>query len=235
MAKEPVRLIEDRTLRAALRSDVELASEEHQAYAARYDAAAKVAALQAALAGTLVASSAAAQLGWVAKTVLGVVGASALVLSGAGLHAAWQTREQHSTARPATLAAPTPARAPAPPSEHAAPVATEVASQNVSELRVGEPSARQRASASEARQLARIRALLQASAADKALRLAERGQRELGQSVLWQEREALAVLALFELGRSDDATARAHALLDRYPDSPFRAEIDQRLRLPHED
>lgn len=238
MDKQPPRLNEDPAASATLRSDMTHARDEHRAYAAAYDWAARVAAFQAALAaggassmGSSSAAAAHAKLGGWVKALLGIAGASALVMSGAALHAGWQARNAQAPAIAAPAPAPGPAAEPGarpapalpspalPESEPKAQPSKHGAARNV----VASPTA------SEARQLARIRAHLQAGEAARALALAERGQRELGESVLWQEREALAVLALLELQRAAQATVRARALIDRYPDSPFRAEIEQRL------
>jgi hypothetical protein len=80
----------------------------------------------------------------------------------------------------------------------------------------------------EIAQLGRIKALLARDPA-RAYRLAQQGHRSFARGVLRHEREGLAVLALFDLNRRPHAARRAQAFLARYPDSPLRAEIEQRL------
>jgi hypothetical protein len=76
----------------------------------------------------------------------------------------------------------------------------------------------------EIAQLARIKALLPAHPRD-ALQLAQAGNREFARGMLVQEREGIAVLALAQLGRQREASARARSFLTRFPDSPLRERI----------
>lgn len=80
----------------------------------------------------------------------------------------------------------------------------------------------------EIAELGRIKALLDRDPA-MAFRLAEAGHRRFRGGMLRQEREGLAVLALFELGRRHQAVARAREFLKRYPQSPLRERMTQAL------
>jgi len=231
-------LVDDPAVSSSLRDDLARAGEEHRAYAAAYDAASKGAGLQAAL---MSQGGGAAGMGLLAKVALGVTAAAVFMFAGAALHARLQGRSE--PARSGAVNAP--AAAPAP----VGPVATPSAQRPQDIVRhapdapdappVQAPATPPRAAQHddtphEVRQLARIRAYLQSGDATRALELAERGQRELGESALWQEREALAVLALFELDRAEQAEQRSAVLLARFPSSPFRAELEHRLRRAHE-
>lgn len=77
----------------------------------------------------------------------------------------------------------------------------------------------------EARQLVEIRKALANSPAH-ALRLAEAGHRQFRSGILYQEREALAILALSKLGRSAQASARAKRYLETFPQSAMRSELE---------
>jgi hypothetical protein len=68
-------------------------------------------------------------------------------------------------------------------------------------------------------------------AAAQALELVERHARSYPRSALRTERETIEVLALCELGRSDQASRVARALLKRAPDSPARAAIEESCAL----
>jgi hypothetical protein len=58
-----------------------------------------------------------------------------------------------------------------------------------------------------------------------AYHLTELGNREFRHGALVQEREALGVLALWNLGRQDEALRRERAFLERYPQSPLRERL----------
>jgi len=211
------------------------AGEEHHAYAAAYDAASKAASLEAALASQ---GSGAAGMGLLAKVALGVAAAAVCMLAGAALYARLQARSE--PAGNGAAAAPAPVAPPAPPQVRQTPqvIAPQAPTTPVAAPVQAPASLTRRVqhddTQHEVRQLARIRAYLKAGDAASALALAERGQRELGDSALWQEREALAVLALFELDRTDQAEQRSAVLLARFPNSPFRAELELRSRRAHE-
>jgi hypothetical protein len=82
----------------------------------------------------------------------------------------------------------------------------------------------------ETLQLGRVRDALNAGRAHDAYALAEAGHREFKAGMHWQEREGLATLALYELGRKAQADQRARELLERYPNCAVRAELEERLR-----
>jgi hypothetical protein len=63
----------------------------------------------------------------------------------------------------------------------------------------------------------------------KAYRLAQAGHRTFAKGVMTQEREALAILALFRLERRAEAQRRAQAFLERYPQSPLRERVQGAL------
>jgi hypothetical protein len=84
----------------------------------------------------------------------------------------------------------------------------------------------------EARELNAARSLLGVDAA-RALTLAEAGAAEFRAGTFVQEWEGVAVLAMFELGRSDAARVRARAFLERYPSGTYAPRIRQAIdRLP---
>jgi hypothetical protein len=83
----------------------------------------------------------------------------------------------------------------------------------------------------EVAQLGRIRQLLERDPR-QALQLAQAGHREFGRGLLHQEREGLAVIALWRLGRSDEAAERTRAFVARYPQSALREQVE-RLEREH--
>jgi hypothetical protein len=121
--------------------------------------------------------------------------------------------------------APTLAPAPAPAPTSSAPISSALPSAATTSLPPralpADPDGRLRR---EIAQLARIKALLPARPGD-ALHLAQAGNREFAHGMLVQEREGIAVLALAQLGRTREASARAHSFLTRFPDSPLRERI----------
>lgn len=68
---------------------------------------------------------------------------------------------------------------------------------------------------------------------EHALALTEEHARHFPAGMLAQEREAIAVEALANLGRAAQAQARSRAFLDAHPDSPYKRRIEAALaRLP---
>jgi hypothetical protein len=65
---------------------------------------------------------------------------------------------------------------------------------------------------------------------DQALALTQEHARRFPTGMLTQEREALAVECLAELGRTGEAKTRARHFLDAFPASPYRSRIDAVLR-----
>ena len=69
-------------------------------------------------------------------------------------------------------------------------------------------------------------------APQRALALIEEHERTFENSAFAHEREALAVEALFAAGRTSQATSRAAAFRQHYPDSPYKRRIDARIQAP---
>jgi len=65
-----------------------------------------------------------------------------------------------------------------------------------------------------------------------ALALAERGHREFPQGMFHEEREAIAIFALDELGRTRVARRRATAFLARHPNGPFSERMRDTVLAP---
>jgi hypothetical protein len=82
----------------------------------------------------------------------------------------------------------------------------------------------------EIAELARIRALL-ATDPEQAYRLANAGHRRFVSGILRQEREGLAILALYQMGRRAEATRRSERFLESYPRSPLRAQLERELQI----
>lgn len=84
----------------------------------------------------------------------------------------------------------------------------------------------------EAAYLQRAHAMLRAGDAAKALMMAEEHRRLYSRPALGQERELIIVQSLVQLGRKDEATARAKEFLDRYPASAHARRLRTILGLP---
>jgi hypothetical protein len=63
----------------------------------------------------------------------------------------------------------------------------------------------------------------------KALELSRTHQRRFPSGALTQEREVIAIQALSQLGRGDDAKRRAAQFVQRYPNSPHKHKIESLL------
>jgi hypothetical protein len=245
--KPPPRMLDDATLSPALRDMLERAATAPDPYdplqgEARLSAAlaagagasaesappppAPVAGAPAGASGLL--GSGVAKLGAVAATVA-VVGATVLGL-----------RERPAPQPPARapnavvsapVAAP-PALAPAPPPRIEQPLERPV---DVPAALLAE-QARRPSSAPDAdealrreiAQVGRIKRVLDQNPA-LAYSLAQAGHREFPRGMLHEEREALAVLSLWNLGRGAEARRRAEAFLARYPNSSVRGQLERRL------
>lgn len=240
--KPPPRLLDDPALAPELRADLERTAVTPHAY----DAAAGLAALHAAI-GALQASGASSVAAAAAPTGAQASGAGAAstgavadgaTAAAAGAKAAWLASTGGKLALAATGAAVIAAGAivwPRAATERATlrppaalPSRAPVAPAPGSEPAGGDGSA-DAALRREIAELGRIKALLE-SDPGQAYRLAEAGHREHGSGMLRHEREGLAVLALWNLGRHDEATERARAFLARYPASPLGPEIERRLQ-----
>lgn len=73
--------------------------------------------------------------------------------------------------------------------------------------------------------LAAARGRLAAGDAEGALARAETHRRRFARGRLWQEREVIAVKALWAMGRREAAQARAARLVERAPDSAYRRAL----------
>lgn len=81
--------------------------------------------------------------------------------------------------------------------------------------------------------LQRVRALLAQGRASAAYRAARDGQGRFGKrSILYEEREALAIMALSSMGNTRLAARRARRFVTRFPKSPLRAQVIDAGRLP---
>lgn len=69
----------------------------------------------------------------------------------------------------------------------------------------------------------------------RALRMAQQGEREFGDSMFSAERKNVEVLALVKLGRIDDARRVGKALLAKYPNAPFSQRLRKALVSGHVD
>jgi hypothetical protein len=249
--KAPPRLIDDASVAPELRADLERAASSEHAY----DVAAGLATFQAAIgsAGELVphaadaaASGQAAQAGTAAVTTKGALFGAAgakVTLATVGVVAvvavSVATLPRQEASKPAPV--PPPTAAPAKPqptflpaaaepsaAEQPAPVPGEVAapalSGSVPPHRAGKGSKDQ----ALRREIALVGEMKAALASDPArtYELSQQATRELGRGMLHEEREALATLALFQLGRSEPAARRARAFLDRYPKSALRERLE---------
>jgi hypothetical protein len=72
----------------------------------------------------------------------------------------------------------------------------------------------------ETQELARLRAIA-TSDPGRAVSLADAQHARFSRGIFFQEREAIAILALQRLGRADEANARAKRFAARFPESPF--------------
>jgi len=72
--------------------------------------------------------------------------------------------------------------------------------------------------------MAKLRAEVKA-APESALSLADEGERRFGDSAGAEERRALAISALVNLGRIGEARSRAYPFLERYPNGPHSANV----------
>lgn len=216
--KAPPRLVDDARVSAKLRADLT----RTRSVVEPFDTADGLAALDAAIAAGAGAAAAAPAAkksvlasGMAAK-IAAAVGASAVVATVATLQVqSTKPAARPQPARSAWSQPASPAIAPAPPSV-AAPADT------------GSTPEIDRARR-EIAQLGRIKALLPSRPA-QAYELAQTGHREFGQGLLHQEREGLAVLALWQLGQRDEAKRRSRAFVQRYPSSPLRAQIERQLQ-----
>jgi hypothetical protein len=233
--KTPVRLCDDRTLPAELVADLQAYARIHP----RYDRAAGWAALEQAIAPPPQLSAAAREapsklalavirtfripLLAIAAATLAAIGWS--VFDGRSAHTPSAQQRLRATQRVPSVAAQSPvtpppaARAPALETPAATPEAEPSTAHTPRTTTDGNSHLR-----NEIAELAQIRSLL-ARDPRAAYRLAQSGHRAFPAGVLYHEREALAIQALWSLGERQRARGRASLFLTRYPQSPFRARI----------
>jgi hypothetical protein len=258
--KPPRRLLDDAALAPTLRGDLERTAASACAYDSTAGLAALQVALgvsvvavaggaapavaaapnASAAAAAAPAVKSAALLGAAgAKVGVSVVAATAAVMIASALVTSERSAPGPSHARTRAIAAPAPAT---PADSDLASVAEPVMPQPPARANVPAPAspaqltpARTHALGERARreiaQLGRIKVLLAHDPA-RAYAAAQSGHREFPRGILRHEREGLAVLALFALGRRAEAEARARAFLERHPSSPLRAQIEQCRRAP---
>lgn len=236
--KTPSRWLDDPALAADLRADLECV----QRHAWTPDLVRAAEALDAALAAEpspapeqipsdvtqLSAAGGVAQGSLLLKLALAAVGCGMLVAAGS-----WQLRASRPTLQPAPSVAPRRAAAPALSPEQA--VATPSAAESGAPAKpapgVGAPALLERAaplrpaaSRREIEQLQRIHATLERDPAE-AYRLARASLKEIPRGPLREEREGLAVIALWQSGGHAAARARAQRFLASYPQSPLQERI----------
>lgn len=244
MTGDPTRLLHDPATAAVLRRDLGVASGQ----GVGFDVSAGLTRFESALAADLARGTGAG-----AGASSGGLAVGALLLAG-GLAAAlgWQLagpaepQERHFTGTvaqraaldPEPMVAPTPMRVPAivaapalaaDPSprdaEPAPPVDRSPPVRRVRAARDHAPAAKVPADyLREARELNAARGFLGADPA-QALALAEAGKASFAGGAFAQEWEGVAVLALFELGRGEEARTRGDAFLQQYPNGTYAPRI----------
>lgn len=243
MTGEPNRLLNDPAIGAVLRRDLGIASGQ----GVGFDVAAGLTRFESALAADL-ARGTGASVG----ASSGGLAVGALLLAG-GLAAAlgWQlagpdtppviasrgAMAQRAALEPEAIVAPTPTHVPV-VVPVAVPVTKAIEAEVVDEAPIVAPRSRSarvvrsepaptRAPADylrEARELNAARGLLGSDAA-QAFALAEDGKARFAAGAFAQEWEGVAVLALFELGRVDEARTRGDAFLEQYPNGTYAPRI----------
>jgi hypothetical protein len=251
--RPPPRLLHDPTVSSELRTDLERTAQTPS----DYDVAAGLVVLQAALGAAAATTLAAKALGagqdaaasTKAAGALGGAAKAVIAATAAGALAAFATWSLYSVPR----RAPPRARAPSMAAPALEPSSTPVASRSPqsaapsatqSNLGTTHADAAQPMLAPHARiananpdaalkreivQLGRIKALMESDPAE-AYRLAKAGHREFDRGMLREEREALALLALWKLGKRDAAQSGIDAFIARYPRSPMRERLLNLLR-----
>lgn len=244
MTEAPNRLINDPAIAAVLRSDLGVAS----GHVVGFDVAAGLTRFESTLAADLARGTG-------AGAGSGGFAVGALLLAG-GLAAAlgWQlagamepapspavlarrvTLDPEVRVTPMSVRVPALAPAPAPPETvleaeddltGLAPVEKSSQSRRVRSTRGGVKVAADYLR--EARELNAARAFL-GSDPSQALALADAGRATFAAGAFVQEWEGVAVLAMFELGRFDEARTRGDAFLERYPNGTYAPGIRAALQ-----
>jgi hypothetical protein len=174
-------------------------------------------------------SAAKPALSFAFKSTLAVVVSTLIGVAGFQAYGVDEKPAPATIAQPAPLSTPTPLIAPAPPPApiELAPVVGAAPVAQPQPARDASARARDSRSRREIAQLERIRELLADDPA-AAFRLAQASQLEFPSGAFREERAGLSIIALFELGDSVSARARAVRFMARYPQSPMRERI-QRL------
>jgi hypothetical protein len=228
---DPVRLRLDPAVGAALRRDLEAAARARAAYDLE-------AGLRRHVELTAAAPSAAARPFWAKALPIGA-GALALAVTAASLHGratslpsvAVATPVAPSAASAASASVPSPAPTGSEPSPAPLP-RPDVRKAATSPARAGggvdgrslQAAAVVPYAEDETSHLARARALARTDPA-AALPVLEEGQRRWPKGLFSEEREALAIGCLVQLGRADEARTRADAFVTTYPDGPFAERV----------
>lgn len=234
--KPPVRIRDDRTAQPDLAADLEAYSRA----AHPYDQAAGWKALERAIGESTSLQPASSKLDTLANAVpralaLKLTAAGLIAVGAAGWLAIANPFSRHEQPRSVPRAAPaviaTPPAAPPsipPPMAEERPTTATPRETPVTQPQRAVDDAALR-SRREIAQLGRIRELLSRDPRT-AIRLAEAGHREFGAGMLYQEREALAILAMWSVGDVARADARSRVYLARFPSSAFRARIEAEQR-----
>ncbi len=238
MTGAPNRLINDPAIAAVLRSDLGVAS----GHGVGFDVAAGLTRFESTLAADLARGTG-------ASASSGGLAVGALLLAG-GLAAAlgWQLAgavepapspavlAHRTTLDPEVSVTPTSVRVPA-LAPAASPPDPALADDGLAELAPVEKASQSRRIRGnhggvtvaadylrEARELNAARAFL-GSDPSQALALADAGRATFAAGAFVQEWEGVAVLALFELGRADEARTRGDEFLERYPNGTYAPRI----------
>lgn len=235
MSGEPIRLLNDSTIRDELR---ERLSREAVAKP-QYDVERGLARLRAAIASGAVGSSSegeppsSAKLSvtnyavkgsvWRLAGVVGLAATAAVVglRSWSPAQHVGRTDAVGASRTPVVAAVPSPQVQPKPaPATPGADVVDQLEGVDVSTVLPG----------TEAENLAQIEAALPKDPR-RALSLANDGNRSFGEGALREQREARAIAALVAIGRSEQARSRAQRFLQNYPKSPLSERVRQSAKL----
>jgi hypothetical protein len=226
---DPVRLRLDPVVGAALRRDLEASARARAAYDIE-------AGLRRHVELAAAAPSAPARPFWAKALPIGA-GALALAVTAASLQGRTTSVPSMAVATPvvpsvalaASASVPAPARTGSEPSPARLP-RPDVRKDATSPARAGGDGRSRRAAAAvppaedETSHLARARALARTDPA-AALPVLEEGQRRWPKGLFSEEREALAIGCLVQLGRAEEARTRADAFVSTYPDGPFAERV----------
>lgn len=244
MSQNPLRLLDDPSLPDALREDLAEAAGQPLP---PVDMAAGLASLKASIgasasagasAGAAAEAAALAHGSWWGGALIGLgaglVGAAAIWLAPPLAHSpepppSSRVEVSAATTTPTASPAPTLRSTPAPTSAAAAAQVSSAAPR--APLAVSAPSASASAppeiTDGPSQELALLVRIKQSAASDPALAVAlvDEGHRRFPRGSFYQERESIAVLALAQLGRTNEARARAKHFLDAHSESPYAERL----------